>query len=404
MRQQELYLKTLRSVPKDETSTSAQLLIRGGFINKEMAGVYSYLPLGLRVINKISDLIRQEMEKLGGREILMSALQPKENWLKTGRWKTFDVLYRASGKYGQAVALGSTHEEIITPLAKKIIFSYRDLPVYLYQIQTKFRNEPRAKSGILRGREFIMKDLYSFHANEKDLENFHQKISKSYLRLFRRIGLQAVLTLASGGTFSPYSFEFQVLAEAGEDVIFYCPKGHLAENREIAKIKEGSPCPRCRTKIKSGRAIEVGNIFNLGTRFSQAFNLTYKAKSGEEKLVWMGSYGIGISRLMGTIVEVNHDEKGIIWPESVAPFRAHLLELEKGLGENLYRKLTAAGIEVLYDNRDLTPGEKFNDADLLGIPWRLVVSPKTKSRVEIKRRDSSSVRLLNYAQIIQKLL
>ncbi len=410
MRQSELYIKTLREAPKDEEAISAKLLIRAGFINKEMAGVYTYLPLGLKVIKRIENIVRGGMEKVGGREILMPVLHPKENWVKTGRWGEFDALYTfdQTGKDDSVVrsfALGPTHEEIITPLMQKNVFSYRDLPVYLYQIQTKFRNEPRAKSGILRGKEFIMKDLYSFHATLKDLEKFYEKMKKAYLQIFKKIGLKIAVTKASGGTFSKYSHEFQVLTAVGEDTIFYCPnlKCGFAENKEIATIKHGDPCPHCGSRIKINQAIEAGNIFKLGTRFSEVFNLTYREVGGKEKPVYMGCYGIGISRAMGAIVEVSHDEKGIIWPESVAPFRAHLIELKKGLGHELYGRLIKAGVEVLYDDRDLTPGEKFNDADLIGIPWRLVVSDKTKNKVEIKKRGSKSIKLVSHNGIIQQL-
>ncbi len=408
MRQSELYIKTFREAPKDEEAISAKLLIQAGFINKEMAGVYTYLPLGLKVMRKIENIVREGIEKVGGREILMPVLHPKENWVKTGRWTEFDVLYKfdQSGKDDGVVAnfaLGATHEEIITPLLQKNISSYRDLPTYLYQIQTKFRNEPRAKSGILRGKEFIMKDLYSFHATPEDLEKFYETMKEAYRQIFERIGLKTLVTKASGGTFSKYSHEFQVLADAGEDTVFYCLKCDFAENKEVTTIKNGDSCPQCGDKTEVSQAIEVGNIFKLGTRFSEAFNLTYRGASGKEKLVYMGCYGIGISRTMGVIVEVSNDDKGIIWPESVAPFKAHLIELKKGLGRELYGRLTKAGVEVLYDDRDLTPGEKFNDADLIGIPWRLVISDKTKNKVEIKKRGGKSIKLVSHDGIIQQL-
>lgn len=409
MRQSQLYIKSHREAPKDEEAASAKLLLRSGFVNKEMAGVYSYLPLGLRVVTNIAQVVREEMEKMGGREILMPILHPKENWVKTGRWNNFDVLYtfdqpetRRGGIVNQ-FALGATHEEIVTPLAQKFITSYRDLPIYLYQIQTKFRNELRAKSGVLRLREFIMKDFYSFHATPKDLEKFYERMGKAYSRVFKKLGLKTYLTKASGGSFSKYSHEFQTLAKIGEDTIFYCSKCNFAENKEVAEVKKGDLCPGCESRIEVGQAIEVGNIFKLGTRFSTAFGLTYKDKGGKDNPTYMGCYGIGISRVMGAIAEVFSDSKGLIWPESVAPFKVHLLELKGGLGRKLYEQLMEAGIETLYDDRDMTPGEKFNDADLIGIPWRLVVSEKTKDKVEIKKRTSQNTKLLSYNGAIQQL-
>ncbi|MCL5733473.1 MAG: His/Gly/Thr/Pro-type tRNA ligase C-terminal domain-containing protein [Patescibacteria group bacterium] len=408
MRQSELFVKSQREFPKDEVSLNAQLLIRAGFVDKLMAGVYTFLPLGLKVFKKIENIIREEMVSLGGQEILMPTLQPKENWQTTGRWETYDSLFKfASFFYKTEYALGPTHEEIVSPLMKKFILSYKDLPRYVFQIQNKFRDEARAKSGLLRGKEFFMKDLYSFHADEKDLDEYYEKVKQSYINIFKKVGLGDLtyLTLASGGSFSKYSHEFQTLTPAGEDVVHICDKCHSAVNEEI--IKDYPVCPVCGGKYsKTEKAIEVGNIFKLGTKYSRPFKLTYKNEKGEEKEVIMGCYGIGINRLIGALAEVFHDDKGIIWPENVAPFKAHLLELDPtagGLAEKIYEKLKKAGIEVLYDDRKISAGQKFTEADLMGIPWRLVVSKKTGSKIEIKNRAKNKADLINISELIKLL-
>jgi len=405
MRQSEIFTKTLKNDPKDEVSLNARLLIRAGFVDKLMAGVYTFLPLGLRVFRKIENIIREEMVSLGGQEILMPTLQPKINWETTNRWKTYDSLFRFSSFfYKTEYALGPTHEEIVSPLMKKFILSYKDLPKYVFQIQNKFRDEARAKSGLLRGKEFFMKDLYSFHTDEKDLDEYYEKVKKSYINIFKKVGLGDLtyLTLASGGTFSKYSHEFQTLTSAGEDVIHICDKCHLAINEEI--IKDYPACPVCGNKdLRTEKAIEVGNIFKLGTRYSKPFKLVYKNEKGEEKDVVMGCYGIGINRLMGALVEVLHDNQGIIWPESVAPFKVHLLELDSGRAKNVYEKLQKVGIEVLYDDRSVSAGQKFVEADLIGIPWRVVVGKATKDKVEVKKRNESKKDLINLSKLIKLL-
>ena len=379
MKQSLLAAKTLREAPKDEESINAILLTRGAFIDKLAAGIYTFLPLGLRVLRKIENIIREEMTAIGGQEILMPALQPKENWDKTDRWNHFDALLKLKAFGDKDFGLGPTHEEVVSPLAKKIVLSYKDLPLYLFQIQTKFRNEARAKSGLLRGREFSMKDLYSFHAAQEDLDNYYQQAIAAYFKIFERCGLKTYLTAASGGAFSKYSHEFQTVSEAGEDTIFICQNcANFAINKEIKN--ETPACPACGGMgFEEAKAIEVGNIFKLGTRFSEPFDLKFKKVNGQETLVIMGCYGIGPGRVMGTIVETHHDKRGIIWPESVAPFKAHLLAL--GDDENvkketdaLYDKLNETGIEVLYDDRSLPAGAKFAEADLIGIPYRLVIS------------------------------
>lgn len=407
MRQSELFTKTKREAPRDEEAINAQLLIRAGFIDKLMAGVYTFLPLGLKTLKKIENIIREEMIKIHGQEILMPSLQPKSNWEQTGRWETYDSLFRFASYYSKTdYALGPTHEEIVSPLMKKFIFSYKDLPLYVFQIQNKFRDEKRVKSGLLRSREFLMKDLYSFHKDEKDLDDYYEKAKTAYKKIFKRIGIGNLtyLTFASGGTFSKYSHEFQTIAPAGEDKIHLCEKCKVAINEEI--IKEQSSCPECGNKnLNIHKAIESGNIFKLKTKYSTPFNLKYKNEKGEEKDVMMGCYGIGPSRLIGVIVEIYHDEKGMIWPEAVAPFKVHLINLSekrKAESEKIYNALQKNNVEVLYDDRkDISIGEKFADADLIGVPYRAVISEKTGNKIEIKKRNEKKTRLANERELMR---
>ncbi len=409
MLQSKLFLKTVKDKSAGAESASHDLLVRAGFVDQLMAGVYTFLPLGLRVLQNIENIIRKNMLDSGGQEILMPALQPKENWQKTGRWDNFDVLFRLKGSGDKEYALGPTHEEVIVPLAKKVVFSYRDLPFALFQIQTKFRDELRAKSGILRTKEFLMKDLYSFHATQEDLDNYYAKMGKVYLKMFKEFGIgkNTFETLASGGSFSKYSHEYQTVTDAGEDIIFVCKKCGFAMNKEL---KSNNECPNCkRGDFEEKKSIEVGNIFKLSTKYSLPFNLKFRDRDGSEKTVIMGCYGIGLGRLMGAIVEVNRDDKGIIWPKSVAPFQVHLICLENDLPRGkagkkaktasgkIYNTLLKENIDVLFDDRrDKTAGEKFADADLIGIPIRAVVSKKTlaSKSIEIKMRNSKSVKLI----------
>lgn len=411
MRQSNLFTKSLKEAPKDEISLNSVLLIRAGLVDKLTAGVYTFLPLGLLVLNKIKNIIREEMNAIGGQEIFMPALQPKEPWAKTGRWSDPgpEVMFQFKGRGEKDYGLGWTHEEIITTLAKKFVNSYKDLPFAAYQIQDKFRNEPRAKSGLLRGIEFSMKDLYSFHASEADLDDYYQKVMGAYDNIFKRCGLNAFLTEASGGSFSKFSHEYQVLADAGEDTIYYCEKCSYARNKEIYEYKQGDTCPKCKGKIIEGKAIEVGNIFPLKNKYSQPLELFFTDEDGQRKPVMMGCYGIGPSRVMGTVVEVYHDEKGIVWPESIAPLKVHLLVLGKDQkivdkAESLYKKLTAENIEVLFDDRlEPSAGQKFADSDLLGLPYRLVVSEKTGNKVEVKKRKEDSVELVDEKKLMKML-
>ena len=381
-------------------------LIQGGFIEKLMAGVYTFLPLGLRVLNKIENIVREEMNAIGGSEVLMPALHPKENWETSGRWDSFDALFRLKSRFGQDYALGPTHEEILYPLLKTHINSYRDLPLKAYQIQTKFRDEPRARSGLIRGKEFRMKDFYSFHETDAERDKFYETVKNAYIKIFERLGLPAVPTFASGGTFSDASLEFQVLTATGEDTIFFCKKCNSAVNKEVIS---GPACKNCKGATSEERAVEVGNIFPLKDKYAKDFNLTFKDKNGAEQFVAVGCYGLGTSRVMGTIVEACHDEKGIIWPKSVSPFQVHLIEINAGPpagnagAQKIYESLIAEGIEVLYDDRaERTAGEKFADADLIGIPLRIVVSEKTlkSDSVEVKRRDSAKTELIKISKLI----
>ncbi len=397
MRQSRLFTRARREAPKDEVSKNARLLIRAGFIHKEFAGVYSYLPLGLRVVERIAHIIREEMEAIQGVELLMPALHPKELYETTGR-AGIDVLFHTELASGGKLVLGQSHEEVIVPLMKEYISSYRDLPRAVYQIQTKFRNEKRAKSGIMRGREFLMKDLYSFHANEQDFETYYDLATEAYKRIFSRagIGQKTFVTYASGGTFSKFSHEFQALTEAGEDTVYVCEKCHVAVNSEIKE--EQAACPSCGISLHElslHTAIEVGNIFPLKTRFSDAFGLNYTAEDGTHKPVIMGCYGIGLGRLMGTVVELLADEHSLVWPRELSPYTIHLLALGESsevrrTTENVYQLCQKQGIEVLYDDRDQRAGEKLAESDLIGIPIRVLVGEKgiTSKTVEVKDRES----------------
>jgi prolyl-tRNA synthetase len=398
MKQSQLFTKTLREAPKDEDSKNASLLIRGGFIYKVMAGAYAFLPLGLRVFRKLEQIIREEMVAIGSEEILMTSLQPKTNWETTDRWDNFDALFKLKSAISDVdYALAPTHEEEVTPIAKKYIISYRDLPKAVFQIQNKFRDEKRAKAGLLRGREFFMKDLYSFHADTKDLDTYYDKVTKAYIKIFRRLGLQKItyLTWALGGTFSKYSHEFQTLSDSGEDTIYICEKCNIAINEEI--ISEQKECPVCKGReFTKKKSIEVGNIFKIGVKFSKPFGLRYKDKEGKETDVQMGCYGMGLNRLMGAVADAFNDQKGLIWPKEIAPYRFHLLELKRGLAAKIYQEMQSDGLEVLYDDRDVSFGEKLADADLIGIPYRLVISEKTGDKIELRKRSEKKTTLVNY--------
>ncbi len=411
MKYSELLIK-IQKETREYDSVNATFLMKGGFVDQTMAGVYTFLPLGLRVLTKIENVVREEMNTLGA-EMLMPALSPSSLWETTGRRETVDVLFEARGgndasrqKNGSTYVLNSTHEEVITPIVQQLKPSYKDLPFAVYQIQTKFRNEERAKSGLLRGREFRMKDLYSFHAAEEDFNNFYEKAKEVYVRIFDRLGIgsDTHIVMAGGGDFTKdFTHEFQTICETGEDEIYFDESEGAYYNKEVApeELKANA------TPVK---ASEVGNIFPLGTKFSSAFAYTVQNAKGEAVPVYMGSYGIGTSRIMGVLVEKFHDDAGIIWPDAVAPFQVHLVSIAGGdataekRAEEVYTLLESAGIEVLFDNRpDASPGEKLGDADLIGIPWRVIVSKKTGAQIEVKRRDSSDARLMDVDEFIQSI-
>lgn len=425
MFQSRLFTKTRREDPKDEVSKNAKLLIRAGFIHKEMAGVYSFLPLGLRVLNKINDIIREEMNALGATELELTALQNPALYDKTDRWDNdkVDIWFKTDLQTGGELGLGFTHEEAVTELMKEHISSYKDLPRAVYQIQNKFRNEIRAKSGILRGREFPMKDLYSFNATEEDLDDFYDKAKGAYERIFERVGLGDLtfVTFASGGVFSKYSHEFQTLCEAGEDLIYLSEEKKLAINKEVLTDETLAELGLAREELVEKKAIEVGNIFKLGTRFSEPLGLYYKNEKGESKPVVMGCYGIGPGRLMGTVVEVTANDKGLLWPRAIAPFDVHLIVLGKetelagkeddsNLNEvaktalEIYNELTAGGTEVLCDDRELSTGEKLADADLLGLPYRLIVSDRAikEGKFELTDRATGETVHLSETELLNK--
>ncbi len=390
MRQSQLFTRTRKEAPSDEVSKNAQLLIRAGYIHKEMAGVYSYLPLGLRVLGKIEAIIREEMNAIGGQELLMPSLQDPNLWKKTNRWddEVVDVWFKSELQAGGEVGFAWTHEETITQLMTQYVRSYKDLPLFAYHMQNKFRNEVRAKSGIMRTREFIMKDLYSFALTQEQHDAFYASCAAAYGRIFDRVGIghKTYKTFASGGAFSQFSHEFQTLSEAGEDVVYVSEEKGVAVNEEVLEVADLSELGVTREELVQRKSIEVGNIFSLGTKFSEALGLVVSDEAGAAVPVFMGSYGIGPARSMGTAVELYADEKGIVWPESIAPFAVHLVALNtddaemRDYADGIYESLTRRGIEVLYDDREARAGEKFADSDLIGIPYRVVVSKKTKEQ------------------------
>jgi prolyl-tRNA synthetase len=399
MRYSQLFPKTIKTDPKDEVSVNARYLMRGGFIDKLMAGSYSLLPLGRTVERKIEQIIREEINKTGAEEVLMPLLHPKDIWNETGRWDSAkEVMYQFE-KNEREFALSFTHEEIVMDLLRKHIDSYKDFPVRIYHFSTKFRNELRAKSGILRGREFLMKDLYSAHVSEDDLYKYYWEVKNAYLAIFKRMGLEVKVTEASGGVFTDkHTHEFQVPCDTGEDTIYHKEGWDFWKNREVMTEEELAD-----PEVTSIKSIEVGNIFPLGTMYAEKMGMVFTDKDGQRKPAWFASYGIGPTRVMGTIVEVSHDEKGIIWPESVAPYRVHLVGLSDDAGK-VYEALLKANIEVLYDDREgVGAGQKFADADLLGIPLRLVVSHKTGDKIEWKKRSEDVATLLTLEQTLKRL-
>ena len=414
MRLSELFTHTSKNVPADETAKNAQLLIQAGFIHKEMAGVYTYLPLGLAVLNNIVQIIREEMNTIGGNEVSMSTLQPKDKWEVSGRWdeKVVDIWFKTKLANGSELGLAFTHEEPLTALMKNFISSYKDLPVYPYQFQVKFRNEQRSKSGLMRGREFLMKDLYSFSRNAAEHEAFYEKATEAYYRIFERLGIgdSTYKTFASGGSFAKYSHEFQTLSPMGEDKIYVHEGKKLAINAEVYNDEVLENLGIIKDELSEKTAVEVGNIFTLGTKYSDALKLTYADEDGSQKAVFMGSYGIGPSRLMGLIAEHFADDKGLVWPEAVAPAKVYIARLGNApevvkAADELYDQLTSKSIAVLYDDRDTRPGEKFADADLIGIPYRVVISDKTvlANTYEMKKRSEPEAQFVFSDDLLKTL-
>lgn len=409
-----LFTKTTKNAPADETSKNAKLLIQAGFIHKEMAGVYSFLPLGLRVLKNIENIIREEMNAVGGQEVEMTALQIRERYEASGRWsdEVVDNWFKTKLANGSEIGLGFSHEENLTPIMLDHIKSYRDLPVAAYQIQTKFRNELRSKSGIMRGREFLMKDMYTYSINEKQHDEYYERIKQAYIKIYDKLGIgeSTFTTFASGGSFAQFSHEFQTLSDAGEDTIYLDRKTGIAVNKEVYTDEVVNQLGLTKSELEEVKGIEVGNIFSLGTKFTKPFNLTVDDETGETITPIMGCYGIGVSRVMGTIAEILSDDKGLIWPESIAPAKVYLIALGGSEvyaeADKIYEMLSTKGISVIYDDREVSAGEKFGDADLMGIPYRLVVSSKNieSGKFELKKRTESDLKMLDIDDILKVLV
>jgi prolyl-tRNA synthetase len=416
MKQSQLFSKTRKEAPKDEVSRNAQLLIRAGFIHKELAGVYAYMPLGLRVLENIKKIVREEMNSVGGQEVMMTTLQPKEIWEKTDRWddKKVDNWFKTKLVSGTELGVGLTHEEPIVDAVSNYLNSYKDMPFSVYQIQNKFRNELRAKSGLFRGREFLMKDMYTFCRDQEQHDQEYEKIVSAYFKVYDRLGLGKITykTFADGGIFTPrFSDEFQTLSEAGEDTIYVDEKKRIAINEEIFTDENLKKLGLNKDELIQKKGVEVGNTFHLESKYTDALNLYYKDEKGEKHSIIMGCYGIGISRLMGVIAEIFADEKGLVWPESVAPFAVHLIEISNqssvlsDKAKEIYDLLVRKGVEVLLDDRDCRAGEKFADSDLIGIPQRIVVSEKSLAAggVEIKKRSGEKSEIIKISEILEKI-
>ena len=410
MKRSELFTKTTKTVPADETSRNAKLLIQAGFVHKEMAGVYAYLPLGLRVLEKIKQIVREEMNGIGGQELLMTNLQPRSVWETTGRWNDslVDIWFKTELKNGDQVGLAWSHEEPIMHMLSDYVHSYKDLPVAVYQFQTKLRNELRAKSGIMRGREFLMKDMYSVHATKEDLEQFYGQVIAAYQRIYDRLGIgdQTYVTFAAGGAFTKFSHEFQTICPAGEDWLYLDRERNIAVNEEVLDTAI-TELNLNRDNLEKVRSAEVGNIFNFGIDKAEQMGVNFTDKDNTQKPFYYGSYGIGITRVMGVIAELFSDERGLIWPANIAPYQVYLVNIGEDedvqtMARKIYDELLARGVEVLWDDRDVRPGEKFADCDLMGIPVRVVVSDKTIAAggVEYKKRANSEVNIISQAELL----
>lgn len=412
MRVSQLFTKTSKTAPSDEVSKNAQLLIRAGFVYKVMAGVYAYTPLGLRVLENIKTVVREEMNAIGGQELIMTVLQPKELWETTSRWNDdiVDIWFKTKLKDDTELGLAWSHEEAIMDMMRQFIKSYKDLPASVYQFQNKLRNELRAKSGIMRGREFIMKDMYSLHASAEDLDAYYNKAIEAYKRVYDRLGLgeDTYVTFASGGAFTKFSHEFQTICDAGEDILYIHREKNIAVNEEVLDeaIKE---LGISKDELEQVKSAEVGNIFNFGTDKSEHMNIKFTGQDGKERPIYLASYGIGITRVMGVIVEKFADEKGIVWPENIAPAKVYLVriggEAATKHADELYDELMAKGIEVMYDDRDERPGTKFADSELIGIPHRVTVSDRLieAGNYEYTPRMSGVSEVLTREQLLGKL-
>lgn len=403
MKLSQMYFKTQKEIPADADSTNASYLIRAGFVAKQMAGVYALLPMGLRVYKKIEQIIREEMDSIQGQEVLMNVLQPRELWEETNRWESaVDIFYKLKDSREKEMLLAPTHEEQVINMVRGKVNSYKDLPLSLYQIQVKFRNEVRAKSGLLRGREFVMKDMYSFHENEEGLNEYYNQAIKAYERVFARLGLDAHVVEASGGIFSKYSHEFQVYTEVGEDTIYHCNKCDFAQNKEIAEVKVGDKCPECEGEISVSNGIEVGNIFKLNKKYSEPMKAVYTDEDGKENFYIMGCYGIGLTRALATIVEVFYDAQNnkMVWPKEVAPFALEIISIgEDNEAKKIYEDLTQKGYEVLLDDRDVSAGTKFAEADLIGTPSRIIVSKKSLKQGGVELTDKNNTKIIKVEEI-----
>lgn len=415
MRLSQLFTKTRKDAPADEVAKNAQLLIKAGFVHKEMAGVYVFMPLGLRVLENIKQIVREEMNAVGGQEVQMTVLQPREIFEKTDRWDDakVDNWFKTKLSNGTELGMGLTHEEPIVDMLSDYINSYKDLPVSVYQIQTKFRNELRAQAGLLRGREFVMKDMYSFARTQEEHDKIYEEVAAAYHRVYERLGIGDITyrTYADGGIFtSKFSDEFQMLSEIGEDTIFVDEQQKVAVNQEVIDDKRLAETDVDKSKLVEKKAIEVGNIFPLESKYTDALGVYYADTDGNQQKIIAGCYGIGVSRLVGALAEHFADERGLVWPESVAPAKVYLARLGNtpdviSAADELYNRLTDSGVEVLYDDRDARPGEKFADADLMGIPYRLVVSQRTvdSGEYELKSRTKAEAEMLSAEMIINSL-
>lgn len=406
MRQSQLFTRTKKEAPKDEVSRNAQLLIRAGYVYKVMAGVYAYTPLGLRVLEKVKQIVREEMNAIGGQELIMTNLQRKDTWEATGRWsdEAVDVWFKTKLQDGTELGLAWSHEEAIMEMMQQHIESYKDLPVSVYQFQTKLRNELRSKSGIMRGREFVMKDMYSLHATQEDMDEYYDRVIEAYKKIYHRLGIgdETFVTFASGGAFTKFSHEFQTICSAGEDVLYVNADKTVAVNEEVLEdaTKELGVDKSTLSPVTTA---EVGNIFKFGTEKSDKMHIVYKDKDGKQQPIYLASYGVGVTRVMGVIVEKFADEAGLVWPEEVAPFRVHLLSLgadEKA--SEIYDALMGAGIEVLYDDRDMRAGEKFAESDLLGMPYRVVVGKRSleSGKAEVKKRTDAEASEVAFDELV----